>query len=44
MLKFAPKSSDFVFDMLKILFKSGIDFERKFIVMKENKIRVIPLR
>jgi hypothetical protein len=29
--------------MLKILFESGIDFERKFIVMREDKISVIPL-
>jgi len=43
LLRFPPKSSDFVFDMLKMLFKLGIDFERKFIVMSKDKIRVIPL-
>ncbi len=43
LLRFPPKSPDFVFDMLKILFKSGIDFERKFTVMRKDKIRVVPL-
>lgn len=43
LLRFPPKSPEFVFDMLKILFNSGIDFERKFIVMRENKVRVISL-
>ena len=42
LLRFPPKSADFVFSMLKKLFKSGIDFERRFIVMRKDKIRVVP--
>jgi predicted nuclease of predicted toxin-antitoxin system len=41
LLRIPPKSPDFIFERLKSLLHSEIKFERKFVVMREDKVRVI---
>lgn len=44
LFRISIKSLDHIFKMLKwILFESGIKFERKFVIVTESKVRVIPL-
>jgi len=44
LLRIPPKSVDYIFNFLKwLLIESKIEFERKLVVVREDKIRIINL-
>lgn len=44
LLRIPPKSVDYIFDFLRwLLIESKIEFERKLVVVREDKIRIINL-
>jgi predicted nuclease of predicted toxin-antitoxin system len=44
LLRIPPKSADYIFDFLRwLLIESKIEFERKLVVVREDKIRIINL-